>query len=487
MISFNQIPSNIRVPLFYSEYDNSNANQGLTGQVFKTLMIGQKTSGGTAVADVPVQIFSKDQAKGLFGAGSMLHRMAEKYFKNNLSVELWCIPSADNGAGVAATGTATISGPATKAGTLSLYIGGRLVQVAIAIGDIDDDIAADIAAAVNADTDLPVTAGVASEVVTFTAKNKGINGNKIALQMNLQSDQATPAGVGVVLVQMASGATNPVLTTMIAAMGDVQYNLLINPYTDATSLTALEAELASRAGPTRQIDGNMIAVANDTVGNLTTLGNSRNSQFSTIFGAYKFPNPPEEVAAAAAGQIAGSAQIDVAMPFQTLQLVDIMAPAIADRFQWNERNTLLYDGISTLKVGPGGVVQIEQAITTYQLNSYGVADPSYLLLNVPLMLSYLRYTQMAVMTSKYGRCKLAKDGTRFGPGQKVITPKTAKAEYYSIFTQWELDGKVEGFEQFKKDLIVEINATNPNRLDVLMAPDLMNQLTVMGVKIAYLL
>lgn len=486
-VSFNEIPSNIRVPLFYAEFDNSRAVKGLALQIYKVLMLGQKTSAGTATADTPYLVSSADQAKGLFGVGSMLHRMAVKWFKNNKSTELWVIAQADNGAGVLATGSITVTGPATGAGTVSLYVGGQLIQVAVASGDAQNAIATAINAAINAATDLPVISTVATNVVTVTAKNKGTNGNKIDLRINYQSDEVSPTGVALAFVAMVNGATNPVLTNAISAMGEEQYNLIVNPYVDATSLTAIEAELLDRWGPIRKNEGVAIAVANDTVGNLTTLGNSRNSKHSVIVGIEKSPNPPEEIAAAIVGQVALSASIDPARPFQTLGLTGILAPAMVDRFLWSERNTLLTDGIASLNSGPGGIVQIERLITTYQLNSFSVADVSYLDLNVMLVLSYLRYSFGALMTSRYPRHKLAQDGTRFGPGQAVITPKVAKAECFSIFRQWEEKGLVEGFDQFKNDLIVEIDDTNVNRMNIRMSPDLINQLIVLGVQIQFLL
>ena len=46
---------------------------------------------------------------------------------------------------------------------------------------------------------------------------------------------------------------------------------------------------------------------------------------------------------------------------------------------------------------------------------------------------------------------------------------------------------VEGFDQFKNDLIVERNSDNPNRVDILLPPDLVNQLRIVGTKIQFLL
>ena len=50
-VSFNHVPSGIRVPLFYAEIDNSKANTA-TAQL-RTLLIGQM-SGGRATPGVTV-------------------------------------------------------------------------------------------------------------------------------------------------------------------------------------------------------------------------------------------------------------------------------------------------------------------------------------------------------------------------------------------------------------------------------------------------
>jgi phage tail sheath gpL-like len=82
---------------------------------------------------------------------------------------------------------------------------------------------------------------------------------------------------------------------------------------------------------------------------------------------------------------------------------------------------------------------------------------------------------------------LADDGTNFSPGQAVAMPSTIRTEIYALFAQWENEGLVEGWEQFKKDLLVERNANDVNRVDVLLSPDLMNQFRVFAGQIQFLL
>ena len=89
--------------------------------------------------------------------------------------------------------------------------------------------------------------------------------------------------------------------------------------------------------------------------------------------------------------------------------------------------------------------------------------------------------QRQVITTKYARCKLANDGTRFGPGQRVATPGIIKAELVSNYRVDMFNGFVEDIRNFKNHLIVERDTNNPNRLNVLYPPDLINQLRIFAV------
>ena len=66
-----------------------------------------------------------------------------------------------------------------------------------------------------------------------------------------------------------------------------------------------------------------------------------------------------------------------------------------------------------------------------------------------------------------------------------MTPKTIKAEAIAWYREMEEIGLVENADLFKEYLIVEINAGNPNRLDIYLPPDLMNQFLTMGAQIGF--
>lgn len=489
-VSFNDVPSSLRVPFVTAEFDGSRASQGPALLPYRALLIGMKNSGGSAAANSLVKVTRADQLVALAGRGSQLHRMAQAWFAANQSTELWCGVLAEDAGGVAATGTLTIAGTPTAAGTLALYVGGRRITIPVATTDTPTTIATAIVAAVGNTSglkDYAVKAANAAGVVTFTAHHKGLEGNEIDIRVNYLDGDALPAGITATVVAMASGTVNPVLTGLITAMGDQWFHVIAHPFTDSISLTAIENELLSRSGPLRMIDGVAFTAKAGTFGTVSALGAGRNSRHSSIVRTNGSPTPPSEYAANVAAVVAYYSQIDPARPLQTLPLVWVKAPPEASRDTNNERNLLLFSGIATTRVAAGDVVQIERLITTYQLSAAGSADTAYLDVTTVLTLMYGRFTFRNRIASRYPRHKLANDGTRVGAGQAVITPLIGKAEAIAWFREMEELGLFEGFDQFKRDLVVERNASDPNRLDFLLSPDLVNQLIVGAAKIQFLL
>ena len=287
-VPFNNIPQVLRVPLFYAEMDSSQANGSATG-ARRALLIGQKLSTGSGAVNTPFIVATASAAIGLFGRGSMLARMVEKYRANDTFGELWCIAVADAGAGVAATGSVTVTGVATSAGTLALYVGDQRVLVPVLVGDTATTVGASIVTSMTALPDLAATATAAVGVATLTCKWKGATGNDITLADSFAGaagGEALPAGITVAYsaASLTGGTTNPVLTPVIGAMGDDEYDFICHPYTDSTSLDALDAELNDTAGRwswSRQIYGHAYTAWRGTLGALVTAGGLRNGQHHT--------------------------------------------------------------------------------------------------------------------------------------------------------------------------------------------------------------
>jgi phage tail sheath gpL-like len=119
--------------------------------------------------------------------------------------------------------------------------------------------------------------------------------------------------------------------------------------------------------------------------------------------------------------------------------------------------------------------------TTYQLNLYGQGDDAYELVTTLATLARLLRNQRQAITTQFPRHKLGNDGTRFGPGQAIVTPGLIKAELVGEYRIDEFNGLVEDANAFGDNLIVERDPNNPNRVNVLYPPDLINQLRVFAV------
>jgi len=117
----------------------------------------------------------------------------------------------------------------------------------------------------------------------------------------------------------------------------------------------------------------------------------------------------------------------------------------------------------------------------YQKNAANVADDSLLDIMTPSIMIAMAIDMSAYFSSKYPRHKLADDGNNYGEGQAVVTPKLFRAEMWIKALEWYEKAWIENPEQFKTDLIVERDAANRNRMNVLCPPDLVNNLMQLAI------
>ena len=489
MVSFNAVPTDLLVPFVAIEIDGSQASQGPGLQPYTGLVLGQRLAAGTVPQLEPTLITSAEQAGDAFGRGSQLHGMALRLFQNARLTAFWFV-GLDDPAGASAQGSLAFTGAATAGGTVYLYVAGRRLQVGVLETETAATIAAAVADEINADDSLPVTALAVAGTVSVTSRHAGVIGNDIDLRVNYYQGERLPEGVGLTVTAVGAataGTGAPDVAQVWPILGDTHYNVWAVGDSSAANLTALHTELASRWGPLDQREGVACLGARGDFASLITLGDGQNSRHLSIMGAHDSPTPPWEWAAAVAGVVAEHGKVDPARPFQTLPLVGVLPPESTERFDLQERDLLLRDGIATYTVDASGVVRVNRLVTTEQETPSGAPTTAFRDVNTLLTLSYLRWSARTTILGRYARHKLANDGTTFGAGQKVVTPNLMRAELLNLFRAWEELGLVEGFEQFQEMLVVQRSSTDPNRLDVLMPPDLVNQFRVAGIQIQFLL
>jgi phage tail sheath gpL-like len=498
-VPFQNIPANLRIPLFWGEVDSSQANTNQQTQ--RTLIIGQISAAAVAAATVapgmPVISAGPGDGAAKGGAGSMLDTLSQVYGLNDNSAEVWFLPLADATGAQAATGTVTFAGAATAAGTLTFYVAGIYVTAAVTQGMTAAQAATALAAAVNVgygigpagqQFNLPVTAAANNATVTFTAINKGLGGNDIDLEFNFQgpsAGEAMPPGLGPVITAMSGGATNPTLANALANLGQQPFDFIVSPYTDTASIAALTTLMNGQVGRwswQAQVYGGVFMAYRGTYGALTTFGLTQNDPHTSCLGFYGSPSPVWAWAAGYAGACAASLRVDPALPVQSLPIIGVWAPPDADQFSPNQQNTLLYDGIATFEVSPAKQVSIQNAITTYQLNSQGQADDSLLEVETLYTIMAVLRSLQATVTSSLARKKLADNGTPTPPGSNIVTPSMVNGLLIANYTVLEtVNGWVEETAFFAANLVVQRNQQNPGRLDVLYPPVLISQLRVFAL------
>lgn len=486
-VSFNTIPNTVRVPLAYVEFDNSQAITGTPVKNNKTLVLGLRLPTGNIAAGQPVRITRSEQAVTAFGRGSMLSEMLCAFLRANPYSDLYALALDDVADPVCATGKITVTGTCSAAGQIALLVAGVRVPVTARANDTSATIANKITEAVNTNAALPVTASVSGSEVTLTCRWGGITGNDVDVRVNYFTGETVPAGIAVDVSGMAGGVGNPDVSQAVAALGDTWWTDIVNPFTDPDNLNLLSEELQSRWGGIRQIDGLCWIAYRGTHAQASTFALSRNDYLFTCIPTNISPEPPYIWASVNAAVCTYALNIDPARPVQTLELTGIKPPAVADRWQWNERNLHLFDGLSAYNVNANGAVQLDRVITMYRVNKYNVEDPSYLDVETIKTLSYIRYAIRARVTQRFPRHKLADDGTRFGVGQAIVTPSVIRAELIALFTELESAGLVENFDAYKNSLIVERDANDRNRINVLSNDDLVNQFRIYAHSIQFLL
>ncbi|WP_018169090.1 phage tail sheath subtilisin-like domain-containing protein [Thioalkalivibrio sp. ALMg9] len=485
---FNEIPTALRTPGVYVEFDNRLANSGVWQS--RLLVLGLRDPDTAEKDEFSVdRVTSAEQAERYYGRGSMLAEMVRAALEVDPYLELYAQPLDAPVAAAEATGSITAAGPALVAGTISLYIAGYRIRVGVDAGDNSEALALAIEAAINADDRVPVTAALDDTdptQVNLTARWAGETGNDIHLAESVRGEP-TVRGVSLTLTQLADGSANPELGDAIAEWGDEWFHYIACPFTDVANLDELGDELDRRWGPMVQMGGRAFCAYRGSHSETGDFGSGRNNPHVTVMGTGQAVSPTWLWAATNAMVGAGALTNDPARPLQRLELPRLIGPRQEDLWTQAERNLLLFDGIATYTVAMDGTVQIERQVTTYQENASGVADDSYLDINTPETLERIRYEQRSRFLSKYPRHKLASDDDAglYGAGQPIMTPRLAKAELLDLYRDFLQSGWVQGYESYAESLNVNIDPDDPTRLNIIDSPQLIGQYRVHAQQVQF--
>lgn len=248
----------------------------------RVLAVGLIGSGSASAGELVTNIGNDGSEIDLFGF-SQLSEIIRNFKKINEVTTIDAIGIEPAAAGVAATATYTITGTATEAGEINIYIGGEdyPVNVVAAEGDTETVFAASIVTAItaiDADSPLPVTATSDAGVVTFTSKEVGKQTDDIGIWVD--TADAAPGLTGV-LTAMSGGAGTPVFTGLFDVIENIRYQTIIWPFSEDTD-TVTDLLEARWNVSNNVMDGQAVTVLQDTHANQLTELATHNEKSLTI-------------------------------------------------------------------------------------------------------------------------------------------------------------------------------------------------------------
>lgn len=462
-ITFNEVPQALRYPGAYIEIDGSQA--GLGGDLPAVLLVGQKLATGTAPVGEVVRLSGVEDAKAKAGPGSMLAQMAAAYRKIDPTLDIFMLPYADNPAGVAATGTITVTSAATANGTLALYIGQKLISVGVSTGQTTAQIAAAIASAItSAGIDIPVTAAVATNVVTLTARHKGTCGNSIDMRLNLYGE-GTPAGMVLAIAAMANGAGDPATGDLAAQIGQRWFRYVALGINDTATLAAWHSESQRRYSVPVQAGFRAFTTFRGNYATAAAFADTKN--YEHICNLWLGINPFTTWEAAAALTAAAAPRL---YNNPVISLEGTPLPGLAADVGYNDfsnGNSLLFKGMSLMEIGKDGSCYIKRLISMYKFRSDGSADDAYLDINVAEVMERIRYEQRMGAIKRFRGTVAAKTDEGYRPGLPITTEDGVKAFLLSLYKNVLMAeyGWVQAYDYYKGTLFVEQDPNNPSRFN----------------------
>jgi phage tail sheath gpL-like len=435
------------------------------------VLVGNKTSAGTATVATEYDVFSIDDARTLFGAGSELFTLAKAALAANPEVTLKAMAIAE-AAGTAGSGTLAFTGPATAAGTVYVSVMGDEIEVPYASGDANTAIAAAVEAAIDDMTDWPVTASVSTSTVTVTSKQLGPRNNFISLRARVTAG----TGVGVTPPAggyLTSGATADDPQTVLDTLAAVNRRYIVAPYSDATQLAKFATHVEAQDEPEVGHRRSVIWGSLDTLANTTTVATGLNKARMQCAWQENSDLTPGMLAAGVAAYRAGAESTDVATNFDGAVIPGFKAHyTSADKPLNSELVSALNNGITPLQTNNSGEVFIVRAVTCKSQDGSG--NPDYRVLDVhKVMVADEAADRFELeFADRFGGFKADNDSDDEAPLPGVVTPALCRDLAFEILTGMEEDALLaRGTAEARKDEIVFTLNTGIGRFDGVLPID----------------
>ena len=438
---------------------------------YTAVLLGNKTSAGSATAATISEVFGPEDANAQAGARSEIAHMARAWFRVAPRGRVKICPVAEGDTPVAATAVLLFATTAAANGVVRVRINGRsLPEVGITSGDTAGTIASAVEAMIDLYTDLPCTANVSTATVTFTAAQAGPRGNDLRIVVEI-----VPAGSTAVATTIAlnggsaaakvdgyfgagtgtPGSVADDYTAALAAVNLDEVDFVVAACNDDTNRGLVSAHVTAASGIAEgrrrvcvfgSIEATLATVQADAVAHNNPLAHVEH-----LKGAH---NTTGEIAAAyTAARIYGDGRLKGIVQYTAanqngLQLFpSIYAPDVTARLTRTQKAALLADGVTPLEASAlnPGYAQVSRPATTRTVaasgaKSYAVIDPSKVTVAFELANRIESFASVAYAGKNLAPNPVDTDSTP--TSDDVIWPDAIRDDIVAIMRTMEDEGKL---------------------------------------------
>lgn len=422
-----------------------------------------------------------------YGYGSPLHLACKQLFPTSGSSATFPVtiyPVAQGSSDVAASGSIAVTGPATKAGSGTVTIGGITADFAVTKAETAADIASAIAAAINGVLDMPVTAAVDTEEtakVVLTAKWKGANGNRILLDAEYDAE-----GITLTLAAMAGGSGVPSVTPALEKINTVWETMILNTfdYNNTGLLDELYEFGNARWGTL--VKKPILAAAGcvDGYSVRTAITDARKTDYiNFLVVSVGSKELPWVIAAKAmVNDILTTADSNPAQNYKGL-LTGLAAGDDSVQEDYAVRNMSVGKGSST-NIKNGSVAQINDIVTFYHPAAEGKYPSKRYVVDLIKLMNVVYNVRLIMEADSVVGAPLVSDST-VTTNPSAIQPKTVKGWFANLANSLALKAIICDQDFTKKNCTVEIDSENPKRLNVSFPVKLSGNVEVASVDVLF--
>jgi phage tail sheath gpL-like len=453
--------------------------------------IGLLAQGNTASVGyslLPRRVTSAAEAASVYGFGSPIHLGVLELLPPTGggvgSIPVWVLPLVDDGAGVAATGTITPTGVAAATANYVVRVAGILsAAFTVTAADSVAVQCATIFAAINAVLSMPLLAANNTTAVGLTAKWKGATGNELKVEV---LDTLGASSALFTVVNPASGATDPAVTTALAGIGPDWITLLVNSFhgTNVTVLNAIQTKGEARWD--KQVRRPFVAICgNDEAVLATATATTAARKTDRINCQVVSPGSvhlPVQIAAAQVREIAKVADDNPPTDYGSRKVTTLLPGAPALQWDYITRDAAVKAGCSTIEV-KNGVVCLSDIVTMYHPD--GEIPPAYrYVVDIMKLMTVIFNIDLEFAQAAWDGAPLIPDGQpTVNPNAR--RPSSAKAALNRIIDGLALEAILSNPEAAKASTTANINATNPKRLDASVTVQLSGNTNIISVDLNF--